>query len=297
MSRRGGRVSAGNAGSVEGLKGSGLHRGEVIGGVEQIDALRGPEGEVGRSAGDRYLFSMRSGDRDAMFRGGVDLGVPGLTGNSEAGGKVGRAHEDGVDAGHAAKFLDALDGFGSFDLNHQAKLVIKLLLAFRGWFGNTEINRAGDAEEAAHSLRRKAGVRDQGLQHLGRIGHGEVENIGAALRRFEDCFASEIGNSDHGQHAPGGRHAAKIRRLSEGEEGVLHLDPRGGIAHVMGHLEELGRVGVAGGAENGTAAGFLKRSLKSIQGRREGGRHRGPAPIGVSISLARRWDFRPYASP
>ena len=77
-------------------------------------------------------------------------------------------------------------------------------------------------------------------------------------------LAARIGNTDHGEHAGSGGHAAEIGGLRETDGRVLHLDPDDLKAHVRGDLEKDGIVGVKRGAEQGLSSCVFDGLMKAV---------------------------------
>src|ERR1035438_9247637 len=91
----------------------------------------------------------------------------------------------------------------------------------------------------------------------GFLDHGDVDDVGTALRSLQDIFAPGIGDADHRQHARPGSHAAEVGSLGKGDWSMLHLNPDGLIAEVCGHLKEDGVVKVKGCPKKCSAVVFF----------------------------------------
>src|ERR1035437_6948406 len=97
---------------------------------------------------------------------------------------------------------------------------------------------ARDTEIATADSGREAGVFEH-LIHLSRcVDHGDVDDVGSALRSFQHVFAPRVGDANHREHAGSGRHPAEVRSFGEGDGRMLHLDPNGLIAEVGGYLKK-----------------------------------------------------------
>jgi hypothetical protein len=229
------------------------------------DALIEPELEVGRAAGGGDAFVVGAGGFDDAGGGLADGGVQGLAGNAETGCKVRRADEE-IDAGYGCELVEVLHRERRFDLAQQAELLVEPLLHLVDAVADSVVDGAGDAEVSAVAGGGEARV----LQHLlhlrGLVDHGDIDDVGAALGGLEHVLAARVRDTDHGQHAGAGGHAAEIRGLGKGDGGVLHLNPDDLEAEVRGHFEEDGVVEVECGAEQGLAIVLFNGFAQAIHG-------------------------------